>query len=128
MELDLGGQETINSPSPDDIRHYLKYMPAESPFIILSDSTSFMQSLYTGTQYQVEYSLDNGQNHYYCLVDYETGCDLFLDFLAGRSDYQTSVEWKRLSARNHLSRSITLVIVCVIAILVFCVLLWRALS
>ncbi len=123
MKLDLGGQETLESPTAEEVRHYLKYMPAASPFVCLSNSTGFMQAIFAGLQYQVECRLDDGQWQYYCLVDYETACELFLDFHAGKTNYQTSVEWKRLRGRSTV-----VAVLCVAIMLIFSGIVWLALA
>ncbi len=124
MKLDLGGQETLESPTAEDIRHYLKYTPAASPFVVLSSTTGFMQAIYAERNYQVEYRLDDGQRQYYCLADYETACELFLDFHAEKTNYQTSVEWKRLWRWDKPIHPLVLAILCVIGVLVISGFIW----
>ncbi len=105
MQLNLGNIERIETPSEDDIRHYLKFMPVESPFVILSnDRDEFIQAIYNGEEFHVEYSLDNGVNQFYALVDYETTCNLFLDFSLGQCDYQIAVNWNILKTPGLLSK------------------------
>ena len=127
MKLDLGGLETIESPTEEDVRHCLKDMGAESPFVVLSDRTGFIQTICAGAGYQVEYSMDNGRHLYSYCVDYETACELFLNFLAGKTAYQTRVPWKRTWYWKQANHPITLVVIATLAALVFGGVLWLTL-
>lgn len=124
MELDLGGQETIESPTAEDVRCYLRVPP---PFVILSDTTGFMQAIRSGSEYQVEYRVNNGQHQYYCLVDYQTACELFLDFHSGSTNYQASAEWKRLRVWDGTIPPFVVVILCLLGLLILSGALWLAL-
>ena len=131
MELDLGGIETLDSPTSDDVRHYLRYMPAESPFVILSDGTGFIQAAHTGAEYRVEYCTGGTDWQYYCLVDYETACELFLAFHAGNTGYRSSVEWRQLKPRtiwNTPGHPVAVGIACVIGALIIVGIAWQVLQ
>lgn len=119
MKLDLGGLETMESPTEEDVRHYLKYVRAESPFVVLSDGAGFIQMICGEAGYQVEYGVDGGRHLYSCCVDYETACELFLDFLAGKTAYQTRVQWKRTWYWKHANHPTTLAVVATLAALFF---------
>lgn len=124
MELDLLGQKKLESPTAEDVRHSLKY----APFVVLSNTTGLIQAMYTGAEYQVEYSLDDGQRQYYCLVDYETACDLFLDFRDEKTNYRTSVEWKRLRRWDMPIHPLVLAILCIVGVLVLSGVVWLAIT
>lgn len=128
MELNLGGLETITFPTVDAIRHCIQHMPVQSPYVILSDPAGFIQATYTGLDFRVEYRVD-GHTQYYCLVDYETACGLFLDFRAGNTNYQSSVEWKRLTPQtiwNTPNHPIVVALLCIIGLLAIVAMIWRA--
>ena len=129
MELSLGGIETIVDPSLADVRHYLKFMPVESPFVILSDGDRFMQSIYDGTQYRVEYRHGNEEKQYYCLTDYEKTCELFAEFLSGSDDYETAVDWNRVRPKtiwNTQNHPAVLIILCVLVVIGTGAAIWNA--
>ena len=128
MELDLGGDETVENPSVEDVRHYLKFMPVESPFVILSDGDAFIQTIHKSTGYRVEYK-DGNDVQFYCNADYEFACDLFASFLAGRDDYKTATEWKLLKSPsiwttpNH---PVVIIILCVLLLGWIALAVWQA--
>ena len=131
MKLELGGLETIDNPGEEDIRHFLKFMPVECQFVILSDDSTFIQSTYNGVDYRVEYSIDHGHTNYFCLVDYASACDLFLFFLIGDERYQSSADWTRFKPQttsNISAHPLVLSIACVIALIAIAVMIWQALK
>jgi len=129
MKLDLGGIDVIDEPTAEDIRHYLKFMPAESPFVILSKGDEFIQSLYENVDYRVEYKDDDGRQ-YFAATDYETAVTLFESFLAGTEDYRSAVAWKRLhlSAWTTPNRPFAVGLLCVLLVIALVVVMWLALQ
>jgi len=122
MKFDLGGIDAIESPTADDIRHYLKFMPAESPFVVLSHGDQFIQSIYDGSGYHVEYKSDDGRQ-FYAATDYETAVKLFMSFLARDGTYRSAVPWKRMrpSARTAMAG-----LLCVLLIAGLVIAIWSA--
>lgn len=133
MELNLGGDETVENPSVEEVRHYLKYMSVESPFVILSDGDAFIQALHELDEYRVEYKIGECKNgnddQFYCQADYELSCDLFASFLAGRDDYKTATEWKLLklpSISTTPNPQVVLIILCILGAGFIAIKVWEA--
>ena len=129
MKLDLGGIDAIEHPTVDDIHHYLKFMPTESPFIVLSDGDQFIQSVYDNLDYRVEYRDDNGRQ-FFATTDYETAVTLFVSFLMGDDNYRSAVTWKRLrlSACTTPYRPYAVGLVCILLALGIVIAIWSALN
>ena len=99
MKLEVGDKTCIDSPSVEQVRHYLHFMPPQAPFVILSgESGAFMQAAPEGEQYRVEYK-DN-EHQYAAFVTVEQAEKLFEAFLAGDVSYRQAIQWRRLTAWN----------------------------
>jgi hypothetical protein len=99
MKLQVGDKTSIDSPSLEQVRHYLHFMPPQAPFIILSDEAdSFIQAAPQGEQYRIEYKDDEHQ--YATFVTVEKAAELFEAFLVGDASYRLAIRWRRLNAWN----------------------------
>jgi hypothetical protein len=129
MKLDLGGRDAIEQPTVDDIRHYLKFMPIESPFIVLSDGDRFIQSVYENRGYRVEYRDDDGRQ-FYATTEYEPAVTLFVSFLTGDDDYLSAVAWKRLrlSAWTTPNHPYAVGLLCILLVLAVVIAVWHSLN
>ncbi|HUT88109.1 MAG TPA: hypothetical protein VMY37_01310 [Thermoguttaceae bacterium] len=129
MKLDLGGIDAIDNPTADDIHHYLKFMPTESPFVVLSNGDQFIQSVYQGSDYRVEYKSDDG-TQFFATTDYETAVKLFVSFLARDGNYRSAVAWKRLrlSAWTTPNHPCAVSALCVLLIIGIVIAIWSALN
>lgn len=99
MKLNLGGLETIDSPTPEQVGHYLRFMPAESPFVVLECMEGvFIQAVIEDDLYRVEYRENEVQ--WFVQTDYEKACELFWCFMDESCDLARSTDWKKLTAFN----------------------------
>lgn len=117
MELDLGGIEKIAAPSAEDLKHYLRYMPVESPWIVLADSDeSFIQAIYDhgSDRYRVEYKRSGKQ--FFVLEEYEKAVLLFTCFLEDECQVEHQAEWKKLTVFNAPSHPIAVGLACILLI------------
>ena len=95
MRLDLGGQETIDDPTPEQVSHYLRFMPAQSPFIVLEHSEGhFIQATIEDDRYRVDHC--EGGSHRYVKADYAKADAMFFAFLNGDTDIREKESWERL--------------------------------
>ncbi|MEM6260192.1 MAG: hypothetical protein AAGI37_18100 [Planctomycetota bacterium] len=98
MHLDLGGLETITDPTLDQIAHHLRYMPAESPFIVLDrGQEEFVQATIEAAYYRVEHR--KSKLHRFCLVDYKKAVSIFEAFHSHNSLNELA-SWKKLYLTN----------------------------
>lgn len=99
MRLDLGGIEAIDDPTPDQVAHYLQFMPAESPFIVLERREGdFIQALIEEGKYRVEYKENKSQ--WFVIVGYEKARDLFWCYMDESCELAEATAWTRLTALN----------------------------
>ncbi len=99
MKLSLGELETISDPTPEQVSHYLQFMPAESPFIILeSQENHFIQAIVEDGSYRVEYK--DGRSQWFVKADYAKARELFWCFMDQACDISRADEWKKLTALN----------------------------
>ena len=99
MLLEVGNAKRISDPTPEQIDHYLRFMPPQSPFLILSAATDrFMQATPAGDLYRVE--LRQGKRQYYAHVSLEAAARLFQTFGRGDQAAAPGVAWRRLRVFN----------------------------
>ena len=129
MKLDLGGADVIEDPTVNDIRHHLKFMPTESPFIVLSNGDQFIQSIYENVGYRVEFKGDDGK-HFFATTDHATAVKLFVSFLTGDDNYRSAVTWKRLrlSAWTTPYHPYAVGLLCILLIIWIVLATWSALN
>lgn len=95
MKLDLGGQETISDPTPEQVAHYLRFTPAQSPFIILDRCEGeFVQAIAEEDVYRVEYKQDEIQ--WFTDVDYDKAVSIFDAFLHESGNIHEMAAWEKL--------------------------------
>ena len=99
MRLDLGGLEELSDPTPDQVAHYLRYMPVESPFINLQRCEGqFIQAVIEEGHYRVEYREQDAQ--WFVKTDYKNACELFWCFMDESCELANETKWTRLTALN----------------------------
>ena len=117
MTLEIGNVERIENPSPDQVRHFLRFMPASAPYVILSSGDdSFIQAAPDGDDYRVEYRLDGRQ--YFARVPFEQAAELFEAFRAGDDTYRHAAPWRPLTVMNNPRHPAVLVGLVLIIVLV----------
>lgn len=122
MQLELGDVEVIQDPSADDVRHYLRFMPVESPFVILQRKPEcFVQAIFEGDNYRVEYR--RGESSWFLKARYEIAVEVFLAFLEDENGVREGWEWKKMTVLNTPGHPavIILLIVLLVASIVFTV-------
>jgi hypothetical protein len=90
MQLGLGREDKITDPTWDDVLRHIEL----SPFLILSDEDRFMQCLYCGDEYRIEYSNGDLSKLQHCMVDIKQALKLLRSFHDGRDPNQAAAEWK----------------------------------
>ena len=56
MFLNVGDRERIDDPTPEQIAHHLRNLPADAPFLILNaDDEQFIQTTPAGDVFRVEW-------------------------------------------------------------------------
>ena len=120
MRLDLGNVQIIQNPSADELRHYLRFMPAEAPFIILEAAQEyFLQATCEWGGYYVEYR-ENGRA-FCATMKYEDAAIAFELFRIGDESFKTAIPWSRkIDFDNRYTRGgLVLVIAGMIAFLIW---------
>jgi hypothetical protein len=102
MILDVGNVLRIEAPSPDQVRHHLRNLPLEAPFLILSDEDDhdrFIQTRPYSGGYRVEWRDRAERRH--ALVTLDRAEDLLCAYL--RRDepaLRGGAEWRALRWYN----------------------------
>lgn len=113
MELDLGAVDRIVNPTSEDVAHYLRFMPVQSPFVVLSrDDATFIQAVFEAraSRYRVEYKCDGVTG--FILADYRTAIDLFLCYMDEQCELAEQAKWKRLTVWNTPGHPLAIGIAC----------------
>ena len=127
MMLDVGDVERIEQPSAEQVRHFLRFMPPKSPFVILSASDdSFIQARPHGESYRVEYH-QNGRRQF-VQMPFEQAVRLFEAFRTGDDSFHHAVAWSRLSVLNDPYHPAVLVVLALLLIAFAVFSIWRALK
>ena len=93
--LHAGNVERISGPSAEQVRHYLRFMPPTSPFIILArDEGTFMQATPIGGRYRVEYR-EQGV-HRYLLTSPDEAGKLLESYRVDDASFVHRVAWRRI--------------------------------
>ena len=115
MKLDLGGQEEIDGPTVEQVEHYLRFMPAESPYIVLEEAEGvFIQAIIEEEAYRVEHRRDDQQ--WLVKTNYERACELFKCFMDPRCAVGREAQWKKLTALNTPWNTPVLVILIILIV------------
>jgi hypothetical protein len=114
MILDVGNVEQFENPSAEQVKHYLHFMPPESPFVVLSASDDrsaagvrFIQAVPCDRGYHVEYREEGRM--YFVEAPLEQAARLFESFRVGDESFKTAVAWRRLRLIGDRVRSVLLV-------------------
>lgn len=95
MYLDVGDIDRIDAPTAAHVRQFLRVMPPQSPFVILSiDDDHFIQATFARDAYRVEYREMGRQ--WFTLVGYDAAVDLFERYRRGDGSFRTVARWRRL--------------------------------
>ena len=123
MYLDVGDIDRIDAPTAAHVRQFLRVMPPQSPFVILSiDDDRFMQATVVGDAYRVEYRELGRQ--WFTLVDFDAAVDLFERYRRGDASFRTVARWRRLRRFNVVP---WLVVTIVVVVAIVGVRAWLAL-
>ena len=117
MRLDVGNVECIDAPSAEQVRHFLRFMPPDAAFVVLSAADdSFIQARPDGEGYRVEYRLRRRQH--FARVSFEQAVGLFEAFRTGDESFRQAVPWRRLTVMNdpyHPAVLVALVLMLLVA-------------
>jgi hypothetical protein len=70
MFLDVGNLYRIDNPTPGQIAHHLRNLPAEAPFLILNaDDRQFIQAMPAGDGFRVEWRQEAEQRFMLAALD-----------------------------------------------------------
>jgi hypothetical protein len=117
MRFDVGNVQLIVDPSAEQVRHFLRFMPPEAPFVVLSaDDGSFMQAVFAGEHYRVEYRTD--KRLHVAHLPFQEAAEALEAFRRGDESYRESVAWRRVSLLNDLSRRASLIVLAGFVLLV----------
>ena len=100
MTLDVGDIDRIDDPTAEQVRQFLRVLPARSPFLILTAADGFfIQATHAdGDAYRVEYRELDRQWH--GRVDFDAAVDVFERFRRGDDSFRRVVRWRRLRVWN----------------------------
>jgi hypothetical protein len=124
--LDVGNVERIDAPSAEHVRHFLRFMPPDAPYVILAAADdSCIQATPDGEGYRVEYR--DGKRQYFALVSYEQAARLFEAYRTGEQSIRQAVPWRRLSVMNDPYHPARLVVLALMLITLAALGVWFAL-
>lgn len=101
MTLDVGDIDRIDAPTAEQLRQFLRVLPARSPFLILTRAPGhLMQATHTDRDdYRVEYrELDR---HWDAFVGYDAAVDVLERYRVGDESFRRAVRWRRLHIWNE---------------------------
>ena len=96
MYLEVGTRERIDHPTPQQIGHHLRNLPAEAPFLILNgDAEMFLQATPAqGDRFRVEWRQE--REHRFMIVAPEVAERAFAAFVRWDEPALRSFPWKRM--------------------------------
>ena len=96
MYLEVGTRERIDDPTPQQIGHHLRNLPADAPFLILEvDVESFVQAIPAeGDRFRVEWRQE--REHRFMIVAPEVAERAFAAFVRWDETALRSFPWKRM--------------------------------
>lgn len=99
MFLCVGNSERIDNPSEEQVRHFLRYMQPDAPFVILNaDDDHFMQATPAGDVYRVE--VRKGKRQFFAHLPFDKAALLFESFRTDNIAYEQAASWHRLGMLN----------------------------
>lgn len=130
MELDLGGNASIDEPTEDEVRFYLRYMDVTSPFVVLwNDDGEFIQTLGSPLGYRVEYrGVEEVPQYWVDDLDYGATLSLFLAFYRGDETYKTAQDWQEIREPSIWHKPWSAPVVLILIILLLLGLAWQVYS
>jgi hypothetical protein len=124
MYFDIGNRQRIDDPTPEQIRHYLRNLPADAPFIILNaDEEHFIQAIPAGALFRVEWRQE--AQHRFMLVPLDRAEESFMAFRRWDEAGLKAFAWQRLGLFNDPYRRVVIVACVFLAVALIC--LWSAL-
>jgi len=99
MILDARNVERIENPTAEQVEHYLRFMPPQAPFVILSASEGrFIQAAFVDDAYRVQYR--EGGRQSFAKVPIDDAVKLFEAYRIGDASFKDAVSWRRLTVLN----------------------------
>jgi hypothetical protein len=121
MFLDVGNRQRIDDPTPEQIEHHLRNLPAEAAFVVLNaDEEHFIQATPAGGSFRVEWRQEAQQR--FALVPVDRAAQAFLAFHRWDEPALKSFPWRRLSLWND--PYLRVVMVAVVLVVIALISLW----
>lgn len=100
MTLDVGDIDRIDAPTAEQVRQFLRVLPARSPFLILTAADGFfMRATHAdGDDYRVEYREFDADWH--ATLDYDAAVDALERFRRGDASFRRLIPWRRVRVWN----------------------------
>ena len=128
MQLNLGDVETIDDPTVEDLQHHLRYLPAESPFVILDrDEDAFIQAKFDSMAGSYVVELKHEGKTYHRFANYEGAVRSFEAFLNGQpmADF---AKWRRKTIFTTPNHPLVLTVLCVFMVAMIIFAFWPEVS
>lgn len=123
MLLNVGNDQLIEDPTPEQIGRYLRDPPADAPFVILeSDHERYVQATPAGDAFRVEWRQET--LHRFMLAPADVAEQALLAFRRCDEPALETFPWRRLRPWNDPHRGFAIAAVIAFAILVLS--LWAA--
>ena len=117
MFLEIGNGQRIDDPTPEQIGHHLRNLPADAPFLILNaDEEQYVQATPGGEGFRVEWRQE-GQ-HRFTFVSVDRAAEVFLAFRRWDEPALKALPWRRLTLWNDPYRRVVVVAVVVLVVAV----------
>ena len=124
MFLDVGNRQRIDDPTPEQVEHHLRNLPAGAPFLILNaDDEHFIQATPAGERFRVEWRQEAHQR--FAIVPVDRAVEAFFAFQRWDEPALKAFPWRRLTLLNDPYRRAVFAAVILLAIALIS--LWTAL-
>jgi hypothetical protein len=124
MFLDVANRQRIDDPTPEQIAHHLRNLPAAAPYLILiADDEHFVQATPAGDEFRVEWRQEAQQR--FMLVSVDRAEESFLAFQRWDEPTLKAFPWRRLSVFNDPYRRV--IIAVAILLVIALISLWSTL-
>ncbi len=116
MFLDVANRLRIDDPTPEQIEHHLRNLPADAPFLILdADDEQFIQATQAGDLVRVEWRQEERQRFMFVSID--RAAEAFLAFRRWDEPALAAFPWRRLGLLNDPYRRAVLAGVLAVSVL-----------